>query len=204
MLLYCLLTALALLASAAVESPPSAGSCDIHQYASTLPKPPQDFDALINACHSSPPPSCLAASISALSSSNKRLRSAAAVIIRRVTSTLPCTASPPSTDSPFLSNRYHVFGPFPAGKNEVDGAIKMQCYKPLLILMFRSAVGASPPLPLDVSSPCNTVFRGRSRGTGTMAHILRKIRPGCGHPMGHELGFLGEDGAWHVEEIMSR
>ncbi len=112
---------------AAAESSLPSGSCDLHQYASAPPpNPPLDFDSLISACHSSPPPTCLAASLASVSSSNKRLRSAASSIIRRITSTLPCSAPPSSADAPYLSNRYHVLGPFPAGKNEVDGTASMQ------------------------------------------------------------------------------
>jgi hypothetical protein len=103
----------------------SSGSCNLNQYAAAAPSsPPQDFDTLINTCHVTSPSICLAAALPALSSNNKRLRSAAASIVKHVTSTLPCTPPPPASShatSPFLSTRYNVFGPFPAGKNEVDG-----------------------------------------------------------------------------------
>ena len=125
-----LLRAIALLlilaSSANAEPLHSSGSCNLNQYAAAAPSsPPKDFDALINTCHTTSPSTCLAAALPALASNNKRLRSAAAAIVKHVTSPLQCTpqqpAAPSHATSPFLSTRYNVLGPFPAGKNEVDG-----------------------------------------------------------------------------------
>ena len=124
-----LLRAIALLlilaSSANAEPLHSSGSCNLNQSAAAAPSsPPKDFDALISTCHTTSPAACLAAALPSLASNNKRLRSAAAAIVKHVTSPLQCTPQPAASShatSPFLSTRYNVFGPFPAGKNEVDG-----------------------------------------------------------------------------------
>ncbi len=121
--LFSVISFAALSTKASADSAHTYGSCDLAQYADPPhPHPPQDFDSLIDTCHSSSASSCLAASLASLPSSNKRLRAAASCIVKHMTAPLPCTPSfAHKILPPFLSNRYNVFGPFPSGKNEVDG-----------------------------------------------------------------------------------
>lgn len=83
---------------------------------------------------------------------------------------------------------------------KMKSTVLAKCTKPQTCFTFhlRCAVGASAPLPLDVSSPCNSVQRGRPRWSGAVADLLCEIGPGCSHTMGHELGFLGDTGAPHL------